>query len=94
MLKRYLAGLALAAAAFGTVSAQDAKAVIASAQKALGDVKSITYSGSAKDVSFQQCGANSTDMSPRSACLFCCSSCRNDPSSFWRVSCSARMPFF
>jgi len=40
--------------------AQDAKAVIASAQKALGDVKSITYSGSAKDVSFQQCGANST----------------------------------
>ena len=42
--------------------AQDAKAVIANAQKALGDVKSITYSGSAKDVSFQQCGANSTQM--------------------------------
>src|SRR5580700_9317360 len=42
--------------------AQDAKTVIANAQKALGDVKSITYSGSAKDVSFQQCGANSTDM--------------------------------
>src|SRR3954453_23480378 len=42
--------------------AQDAKAVIANAQKALGDVKSITYSGSAKDVAFQQCGANSTDM--------------------------------
>jgi len=42
--------------------AQDAKAVIASAQKALGDVKSITYSGSAKDVAFQQCGANSTQM--------------------------------
>jgi len=42
--------------------AQDAKTVIASAQKALGDVKSITYSGSAKDVAFQQCGANSTDM--------------------------------
>src|SRR6476659_3767676 len=42
--------------------AQDAKAVIADAQKALGDVKSITYSGSAKDVSFQQCGANSTQM--------------------------------
>src|SRR4051812_32867146 len=42
--------------------AQDAKTVIASAQKALGDVKSITYSGSAKDVSFQQCGANSTQM--------------------------------
>src|SRR5258708_39255087 len=50
----------------GTGMAQDAAAVIASAQKALGDVKSITYSGSAKDVSFQQCGANSTDMVCRS----------------------------
>jgi glyoxylase-like metal-dependent hydrolase (beta-lactamase superfamily II) len=45
--------------------AQDASAVIASAQKALGNVQSITYSGSAKDVSFQQCGANSTDMNCR-----------------------------
>jgi len=43
-------------------AAQDAKTVIANAQKALGDVKSITYSGSAKDVSFQQCGANKTQM--------------------------------
>jgi glyoxylase-like metal-dependent hydrolase (beta-lactamase superfamily II) len=42
--------------------AQDAKAVIASAKKALGDPTSITYSGSAKDVSFQQCGANKTAM--------------------------------
>src|SRR5262245_56494164 len=42
--------------------AQDAKTVIASAQKALGDLKSITYSGSAKDVAFQQCGANAADM--------------------------------
>jgi glyoxylase-like metal-dependent hydrolase (beta-lactamase superfamily II) len=46
----------------GNAMAQDAKTVIANAQKALGDVKSITYSGSAKDVAFQQCGANSTDM--------------------------------
>jgi glyoxylase-like metal-dependent hydrolase (beta-lactamase superfamily II) len=46
----------------GSALAQDAKTVIANAQKALGDVKSITYSGSAKDVAFQQCGANSTDM--------------------------------
>src|ERR1019366_9424466 len=46
----------------GSAMAQDAKTVIANAQKALGDVKSITYSGSAKDVAFQQCGANSTDM--------------------------------
>src|SRR5215510_8444921 len=41
---------------------QDAKTVIANAQKALGDLKSITYSGSAKDVAFQQCGANAADM--------------------------------
>src|SRR5262249_7318821 len=46
--------------------AQDAKTVIANAQKALGDVKSITYSGSAKDVAFQQCGANAKDMNCRS----------------------------
>ena len=51
----YLCGNAMA-------QAPDAKTVIANAQKALGDVKSITYSGSAKDVAFQQCGANSTDM--------------------------------
>jgi hypothetical protein len=45
--------------------AQDAKTVIASAQKAMGDLKSITYSGSAKDVAFQQCGANAADMNCR-----------------------------
>src|SRR6187401_1073653 len=45
--------------------AQDAKTVIANAQKALGDLKSITYSGSAKDVAFQQCGANMADMQCR-----------------------------
>jgi glyoxylase-like metal-dependent hydrolase (beta-lactamase superfamily II) len=36
--------------------------VIASAKKALGDPTSITYSGSARDVSFQQCGANKAQM--------------------------------
>jgi len=46
----------------GTAMAQDAKTVIANAQKALGDLKSITYSGSAKDVAFQQCGANALAM--------------------------------
>src|SRR5262245_59829676 len=53
--------------AFLSVSAmaQDAKTVIADAQKALGDLKSITYSGSAKDVSFQQCGSNAADMNCR-----------------------------
>jgi len=49
----------------GSARAQDAKAVIANAEKALGDVKSITYSGSAKDVAFQQCGANAADMTCR-----------------------------
>ena len=46
----------------GSAGAQDAKTVIANAQKALGDLQSITYSGSAKDVAFQQCGANAADM--------------------------------
>jgi glyoxylase-like metal-dependent hydrolase (beta-lactamase superfamily II) len=50
------------AALSSSVWAQDAKAVIASAKKALGDPKSITYSGSAKDVAFQQCGANKAQM--------------------------------
>ncbi len=47
---------------FGNAMAQDAKTVIDNAQKALGNPKSITYSGTAKDVAFQQCGANSTQM--------------------------------
>jgi glyoxylase-like metal-dependent hydrolase (beta-lactamase superfamily II) len=60
---RKLALLAIGFVSFAVnASAQDAKAVIANAQKALGDVKSITYSGSAKDVAFQQCGANKADM--------------------------------
>jgi glyoxylase-like metal-dependent hydrolase (beta-lactamase superfamily II) len=42
--------------------AQDAQAVIADAQRALGDVQSVTYSGSARDVAFQQCGANATQL--------------------------------
>ena len=46
-------------------AAQDAGAVIASAQKALADVKSVTYSGTARDVAFQQCGANAADMQCR-----------------------------
>ena len=46
----------------GNAMAQDAKTVIANAQKALGDPRSITYSGSARDVAFQQCGANATAM--------------------------------
>src|SRR5262245_17586837 len=60
---RKLAAVALCVACLcGTALAQDAKTVIAQAQKALGDLKSMTYSGSAKDVSFQQCGANAAAM--------------------------------
>ena len=46
----------------GQALAQDAKAVIANAQKALGNPKAIAYAGTAKDVAFQQCGANAADM--------------------------------
>jgi glyoxylase-like metal-dependent hydrolase (beta-lactamase superfamily II) len=49
----------------GNAMAQDARTVVANAQKALGDPKSITYSGSAKDVAFQQCGANAAAMTCR-----------------------------
>jgi glyoxylase-like metal-dependent hydrolase (beta-lactamase superfamily II) len=44
----------------GNAMAQDARTVIANAQRALGTPQSITYSGSARDVAFQQCGANGT----------------------------------
>lgn len=46
----------------GHALAQDARSVIGSAQSALGNVQSVTYSGQAWDVSFQQCGANATQM--------------------------------
>ena len=62
MVKK-LALVTLCVAALGSSAwAQDAKAVIASAKKALGDPTSVTYSGSAKDVAFQQCGANKAQM--------------------------------
>jgi glyoxylase-like metal-dependent hydrolase (beta-lactamase superfamily II) len=61
-----LAEVAICLAFLGaSAMAQDAKTVIANAQKELGDLKSITYSGSAKDVAFQQCGANAADMTCR-----------------------------
>jgi glyoxylase-like metal-dependent hydrolase (beta-lactamase superfamily II) len=44
----------------GSAFAQDARTVIADAQRALGGVNSITYSGSARGVAFQQCGGNAT----------------------------------
>jgi glyoxylase-like metal-dependent hydrolase (beta-lactamase superfamily II) len=59
---KIFAGLMLAAV---SAMAQDASTVIANGQKALGDLKSITYSGTAKDVAFQQCGSNAADMNCR-----------------------------
>ena len=47
MLKRVALVAICLASLCGTAMAQDAKTVIANAQKALGDPKSITYSGSA-----------------------------------------------
>jgi len=65
VLKRLILAAACTSLLTGNALAQDAKTVIANAQKAMGDVQSITYSGSAKDVSFQQCGANAADMQCR-----------------------------
>ena len=62
VIKLALGALSLSLACASAL-AQDAKTTIADAQKALGNPTSITYSGSAKDVSFQQCGANATQMS-------------------------------
>ncbi len=65
MFKKVIVVASCVAFLGGSAVAQDAKTVIANAQKALGDVKSITYSGSAKDVAFQQCGSNAADMTCR-----------------------------
>src|SRR5690606_26010103 len=62
MLKKIaLAALCLSSLC-GTAVAQDAATVIANARNALGNVRSIVYRGSARDVAFQQCGANATQM--------------------------------
>ena len=60
MLKT-LSAIAVCLSLAVNANAQDAAAAIAAAKKALGDVTSITYSGSARDVAFQQCGANAAD---------------------------------
>jgi len=65
VVKKLSVGAICLAFLCGSALAQDAKTVIANAQKAMGDVKSITYSGSAKDVAFQQCGSNAADMNCR-----------------------------
>lgn len=65
MLKKLAVAAICLAFLCGSAMAQNAKTVIANAQKALGDLRSITYSGSAKDVAFQQCGSNAADMNCR-----------------------------
>src|SRR5687768_3894142 len=61
MKKLALAAICLASLS-ETAMAQHGRTVIVAAQKAQGDLRSITYSGSAKDVAFQQCGANAAAM--------------------------------
>jgi glyoxylase-like metal-dependent hydrolase (beta-lactamase superfamily II) len=46
----------------GAACARDTATVIADAQEALGGVTAVTYSGSARDVAFQQCGASAASM--------------------------------
>jgi len=65
VLKKFAVAAICLASLCASAIAQDAKTVIANAQKAMGDLKSITYSGSAKDVAFQQCGSNAADMNCR-----------------------------
>jgi len=62
VVKKFALVTLCVASLVGSAWAQDAKAVIASAKKALGDPTSVTYSGSARDVAFQQCGANKAQM--------------------------------
>jgi glyoxylase-like metal-dependent hydrolase (beta-lactamase superfamily II) len=62
VVKKLALAVVFASCVSGYALAQDAKTVIANAQKALGDVKSITYSGAARNVAFQQCGGNATAM--------------------------------
>jgi glyoxylase-like metal-dependent hydrolase (beta-lactamase superfamily II) len=59
MRKMFWIGI-LAASLPVAALAQSAADTIAAARKALGDVRSVTYSGSARDVSFQQCGGNAS----------------------------------
>jgi glyoxylase-like metal-dependent hydrolase (beta-lactamase superfamily II) len=65
MFKKIAGAAIVVTSLCGSVMAQDAKTVIANSQKAMGDLKSITYSGSAKDVAFQQCGSNAADLQCR-----------------------------
>ena len=62
MVKKIALAALCASYLCGSAMAQEARTTIANAQAALGDVRSITYSGSARYVAFQQCGANAADL--------------------------------
>jgi len=62
MVKRLALAALCATSLCGIAAAQDAATVIENARRALGNVQSITYSGSARDVAFQQCGANAAQL--------------------------------
>ena len=60
MIRKLTLAAVAAVLVHASALAQDAGAVISAARQALGNVQSVTYSGSARDVAFQQCGANAT----------------------------------
>ena len=58
--KLALAAIGVSCLCGNAMAQDDARTLITNAQRALGNPQSITYSGSARDVAFQQCGANAT----------------------------------
>jgi glyoxylase-like metal-dependent hydrolase (beta-lactamase superfamily II) len=62
VFKKLALAVVCVACVLGNAMAQDARTVIRNAQSALGNVQSITYQGSAKNVAFQQCGASAVAM--------------------------------
>ena len=53
MVRKLLLAALFTSIAFGTATAQNARTVITNAQRALGNVDSISYTGSAHYVAFQ-----------------------------------------
>lgn len=59
-MKRIVLALSIFLGFGCAATAQDADNLIVAAQEALGNVQSVSYSGAARNVAFQQCGANGT----------------------------------
>ena len=62
MVKKFALAALCASSLCSIAIARDANTVITDAQNALANVRSVVYSGSARDVAFQQCGANAAQM--------------------------------